>query len=130
VPIILSSTSELLSTRLLESLAIRLFFFPSFLRFFGFNSRCIFQHFSLVWPSMLQLLQWLLGSLLYCVGVVVFLYFLPFHFFFPSLEASWFYFFFKPLGCPFFWPIFYRYYACTQASSIVLGLKSITYFRR
>lgn len=50
---IFSSTSKLLSTWFLESVAMRLFFLLSFFFFFGFNSWCKFQHFSSVSPSML-----------------------------------------------------------------------------
>jgi hypothetical protein len=83
-----------------------------------------------VCPSILQWLKWLLGSLHCCVVVVVFLFFPSFHFFFPSLEASWFSFYLEPLGYPFLWPMFSRYCACTHASSTILGLKSFTCFRR
>nr|KUM50547.1 hypothetical protein ABT39_MTgene391 [Picea glauca] len=61
VKAMLSSTYELLSNRLPESiLSMFLFLFlASFLRLFIFSLRCIFQQFSLVWTSMLQWLEWL-----------------------------------------------------------------------
>jgi len=108
----------------------RLFFFASFLWLFGLNSICSFQHFSSVLQSILQWSQWFLGSLHWFLVVFVFLSFPPYHFFFPSFEASWFSFYLELLGLPFNWPVFSRYFSCTHASSIVLGLKSITCFHR
>jgi hypothetical protein len=61
--------------------------------------------------------------------VFVFLSFPPYHFFFPSFEASWFSFYLELLGLPFNWPVFSTYFSCTHASSIVLGLKNITLFK-
>ena len=123
---IFSSTSELISTWLLKSVAMRFFFLLSFILFFRFSSGCNFHHFSSIWPSMLQ---WLLGSLHWCVVVAVFLSFPPFFFFFPSLEAYCCSFFFNPLYCTLFRPMFSRYYACTQASPNFLGLNNIIFSR-
>ena len=110
---IFSSTSELLSTWFLKFVAMRFFFLSSFFLFFGFSSGCNFQHFFSVWPSMLQWLQWLLGSLHYCVVAAVFLSFPPFFFFFHSLEVSCSFFCFDPLNYALFRPIFSKYCAYT-----------------
>ena len=120
--------SEIPSTLLLELVAMIFFFLLSFL-FFRLSSACKFQHFSFVWPSMLKWLQWLLDSYHWCIVVFLFLSFPHLFFFFPSLEAS-FSFYFVPVDCAIFNPMFSRYYACTQALSIDLGLKNTTCSRR
>lgn len=124
---IFSSTSEILSIWFLKLVAMIFLFLLSFFLFFGFRSRCNFQHFSYVFPSKFQ---WLLGSLYCCVVAGIFLSFTPFRFFFPSLEASYCSFCFNPLDCTLFRPMFSRYYACTQASSIDLGLNNINFSHR
>jgi len=117
---------KLLSTLLLQFVAMILLLLLYFFLFFRFISRCNFYHSSL-WPSLLQWLQWFLGSFHLCTMASIFLSFPHFLFLLPSLKASCFSFYFDPFDYALFKPMFSRYSTSTQASSTNLGFKKITW---
>jgi len=85
------STFELLSISFHSSIQIFLFFELSFSWLLGFNFGGSLQHFTFVWPSLSQWLQWFLESLHTCIMTIIFLFFhfpLFFSFFFSLLLDS------------------------------------------